>query len=81
MQFKKAIHLIGVDHRLEEVIADIVQRICRHVQADGSIQQHTPQLKERVQRQGGDVRLRPTITSLLDVFLKLDPSGFKMTLL
>ena len=45
-----------------------------HVKHNGALQQGTSQFKERVQGQGGHVRLGPSFSSFLHILLKLDPS-------
>ncbi len=41
--------LVGIDHVVEDELCDVVQICGGHVQADGAVQQHRPQLEERVQ--------------------------------
>jgi len=65
--------LIGVDHVVKGQLANVVQIVGRHVQADGTIQEHAPKLEERVEGQCGHVRLGPAVAALLNVLLEFDP--------
>lgn len=63
------------DHRLEDEVGDLVQAARLHVEDDGAVEEAAAQLKERMEGDGADVRLRPPVAALLDVLLELDPSG------
>lgn len=65
----------SIDHVLAHQLGDLLQPGRFHVQHYGPVQQQRSQLKQRVQRQGGHVRLGPPIAALLDVLLELDPPG------
>ncbi len=66
--------LIGVDHVVEHELGDVIQVVGSHVQANGAVQQHRPQLKQGVQGQGCHVGLGPAIATLLHVLFELYPS-------
>ena len=55
----------------------MIQRAGRHVQADGAVEEHGPELKETVEGKSGDVRLRPTVATLFHVLLEFHPSRRK----
>jgi hypothetical protein len=40
--------LIGVDHGVESEVADVLQVVGRHVQADRAIEKHASKLEQRV---------------------------------
>lgn len=63
----------GVDHVVESELANVFQVGGCHVETDGAVEKHGPQLEQRVQRQGGHVGLGPPVAALLHVLFKLDP--------
>ena len=65
--------LVCVDHVVQHDFENLVQVGGGHVEADGAVEEHAPQLKERVEREGGHVRLGPAASALLHLFFKLDP--------
>ena len=73
-------YLVGVDHGVKEVVADVVQGVRRHVETDGAVEQHAPELEQGVEGQGGHVGLRPPVAALFHVLLELDPSESQGTL-
>ena len=48
--------MIGVDHGVEGQVADVLEGVGRHVEADGSVEEHAPELNERMERKGCHVR-------------------------
>ena len=65
--------LVGVDHCVERQVANVLERVGRHVEADRPVQDHAPELEQGVERERRHVRLRPTIAALLHVLLELHP--------
>lgn len=65
--------LVGVDHRVERQVANVLERVGRHVEADGAVENHAAELEQGVERERGHVRLRPTVAAFLHVLLKLHP--------
>ncbi len=63
----------GVDPLLDSQVSNLVEVRSLHVQNDRAIHQHAAQLEQRVKRQRGDMRLRPPVSSLFDVFFELHP--------
>lgn len=58
-----------------ELTCDLNEIVGVNIQHDGSGRDALAQFKQRVERQGGHVGLRPALSRLLDVFLKFDPSA------
>jgi hypothetical protein len=48
--------MIGVDHGVEGQVADVLEGVGRHVEADGSVEEHAAELEERMEREGCHVR-------------------------
>ena len=65
---------VGVDHVVEGELGDVVEVGGRHIEADGAVEKHRPELEERVQGERGHVGLGPAVAALLDILLELDPS-------
>lgn len=65
----------SIDHILADQFGDLLQADGFHIQHDGTVQQQTPELEQRVQREGCHVRLGPPVATLFDVLLELDPPG------
>ena len=65
--------LVRVDHRVEREVADVLEGVCGHVKADGAVEDHASELEQRVEREGGDVRLGPPVATFLNIFLEFDP--------
>lgn len=58
-----------------EIVHDLLQGGRVQIEYHAAVQQVTAQLEQRVQRDGRDVRLRPSTAAFLHVLLELDPSG------
>jgi hypothetical protein len=65
----------AVDHVVQDEVGDLVHGAGLQVQQDRPVQDQAAQLEQRVQREGGHVRLRPPVAALLHVLLELDPPG------
>jgi hypothetical protein len=68
-------------HGVDAQVSHLLQVVGLHVQDDGAAGQHCPQLKQRMQREGGHVGLGPPIAALLHVLLELDPTSGLKTIL
>lgn len=64
-------------NNLQQVTCDLNDTGGIHVEEDATRLEASPQLKQRVQGQRGNVGFRPPVTTFFDVFFKFYPSGMK----
>ena len=62
-------------HVVESELGDVLEVGGGHVQADGPVEEHGPELEEGVKGEGRYVWLGPPVPALLHVLLEFYPSG------
>lgn len=59
------------------ITCNLFNAVSMHVKQHAAIDDATPELKQAVERESGDVRLAPPLPAILHVFLKLQPPARK----